>query len=134
MRVSRTVVAASAAVVLVAGASVALGQAPGVKRTVLQRFDVGGPEEKECVFGSADVAPGASIGKHVHPGTEVGYVVEGEGDLTVEGEGTRHVRAGDSYRIGTRIPHDARNTGGAPMKVIATWVVEKGKPFAEPVK
>ncbi len=118
----------------VSALTVALAQAQGVKRTVLQRADVVGAEPKECVVGSAELAPGASIGKHLHHGFEIGYVVEGEGELTVDGQAPRRLRAGDSYRVDVRKPHDARNDGSAPLKVVATWVVEKGKPLAEPVK
>ena len=32
------------------------------------------------------------------------------------------------------IPHDGRNSGGGPAKVLATYVAEKGKPVAMPVK
>jgi quercetin dioxygenase-like cupin family protein len=117
-----------------AAASVALAQAQGIKRTILQRVDVEGPEHKECVFGVAELAPGASIGKHIHYGHELGYVAEGEGDLLVDGEPARHVRPGDSWKIDPRKPHDARNTGAAPLKVVANYLVEKGKPLAEPVK
>ena len=114
--------------------SPALAKDEGIKRTLLQRQDVVGAEPKECVLGSAELSPGASAGKHYHHGFEVGVVVEGEGDLTVGAEAPRHLKAGDSYRIQAGVPHDVRNTGTAPFKVVASWVVEKGKPLAEPVK
>lgn len=129
-RMRLTLGAVAAALVL----SVALAQGQGIKRTLLQRVDVVGAEPKECVLGSAELAPGGSAGKHFHHGFEVGYVVEGEGELTIDGEAPRHVKAGDSYRVDARKPHDVRNTGTAPFKVVASWVVEKGKPLAEPVK
>jgi quercetin dioxygenase-like cupin family protein len=123
------------AVVALAGAAgIALAQASGIKRTVLQRVDVTGSEPKECVFGSAEIEPGATIGKHLHPGFEVGYVAQGELDLMVDGEPTRHLKAGDSYRIDVRKPHDGKNTGSTPAKVVVSYVVEKGQPLAQPVK
>jgi quercetin dioxygenase-like cupin family protein len=122
------------AVCSLALATVALAQTQGVKRTVLQRADVVGPEAKECVFGMADIEPGQSVGKHIHHGFEVGFVAQGELDLMVEGEEVRHLKAGDSYRVEVRRPHDARNVGSTPVRVVASWVVEKGKPLAEPVK
>lgn len=122
------------AVAAASALSVALAQGQGIKRTLMQRVDVVGPEQKECVLGSAELAPGASAGKHIHHGFEVGYVVEGEGELTVDGQAPQRLRAGDSYRVDARKPHDARNTGTAPLKLVASWVVEKGKPLAEPVK
>ena len=38
------------------------------------------------------------------------------------------VAAGKHYH------HDARNTGTTPAKVLAIWLVEKGKPLAVPVQ
>jgi quercetin dioxygenase-like cupin family protein len=114
--------------------TVAMAQATGIKRTVLQRQDVTGPEEKECVFAMADIEPGANVGKHYHPGVEMAYVAQGALDLMVEGEPVRHLQAGDSYRIEVRRPHDARNVGDTPTKVVVTYLVEKGQPLATPVK
>lgn len=127
--------ASGAAVLAVSCAvSVALAQAPGIKRTVLQRQDVAGAEQKECVFAMAEIEAGANVGKHFHPGFEVAYIAQGSLDLMVDGEPTKHLAAGDSYRIDVRKPHDAKNTGSTPTKVIVTYVVEKGQPLATPVK
>jgi len=106
----------------------------GVKRALLQRIDVPVSPQHECVFGSAELAPGASIGRHFHDGYEIGYVLEGEAEVTVDGEPAKHMKAGESYRIDPRKPHDVRNVGTGPAKAIATWIVEKGKPLATPVK
>ena len=133
MRLTRLAVGLGA-VCLAAAAAVALAQAPGIKRTILQRADAAGPEPKECVFGLAELAAGASIGKHIHYGYEMGYVAEGEGEVLVEGEAPRRVKAGDTWRIDPKRPHDARNVGAGTFKVVATYLVEKGKPLAEPVK
>jgi quercetin dioxygenase-like cupin family protein len=114
--------------------TIALAQAQGIKRTLLQKVDVVGPEQKECVLGSAELAPGTSAGKHIHHGFEVGYVVEGEGELTVDGQAPQRLKAGDSYRVDARKPHDVKNAGTSLFKIVASWVVEKGKPLAEPVK
>ncbi len=121
--------------VMMAGAvgTVALAQSQ-YKRAILQRADVTGAEAKECVFGSAELPPGTNIGKHIHHGFELGYVTGGEAELTVEGEPPRRVKEGDSWRIDALRPHDARSVGTTPFKVVAAWVVEKGKPLAEPVK
>jgi quercetin dioxygenase-like cupin family protein len=49
----------------------------------------------------------------------------------VEGEQPRMLKAGDSYAVPPNIVHDAK-TGPAGAKVIATYVVPKGKPIASP--
>lgn len=124
----------AAAVAVLAAASLAVAQAPGIKRTLLQRTDLAGEEQKECVLGAAEIPAGGSAGKHFHHGIELGYVAEGEAELLIEGEAPRKMKAGDSYLIPARKPHDARNAGSGTVKVVATYVVEKGKPLAEPVK
>ena len=125
---------AGAAGALLLGSLVALAQAPGIKRTILQRADLEGNAARECVLGMAEIAPGGSAGKHIHHGIELGYVSEGEAELLVDGEPPRRVKAGDSWVIPALRPHDARNTGAGPLKVVATYAVEKGKPLSEPVK
>jgi quercetin dioxygenase-like cupin family protein len=124
---------AGAASILALASFVALAQAPGIKRTLLQRTDLQGQEPKECVLGAAEIPPGGSAGKHFHHGIEMGYVAEGESEILVDGEAPKRVKAGESYSIPARRPHDAKAVGG-PVKVVATYVVEKGKPLAEPVK
>lgn len=47
-----------------------------IKRTVLQKFDVG-DGKYETIVGLAEIAPNVNIGRHTHFGTESGYVIEG---------------------------------------------------------
>jgi quercetin dioxygenase-like cupin family protein len=50
---------------------------------------------------------GVVLPTHIHPHEQVGYVVSGEMVMTIEGV-ENVVRAGDSYAIGSDIPHSAR--------------------------
>jgi quercetin dioxygenase-like cupin family protein len=111
-------------------AEVAAAQAPGIKRTLLQRTDIG--ENREVILGLAEISPGAGAGRHTHFGTEVGYIVEGSASLEIEGETPKLLKAGDSYTIPAGKVHDAKTVGDKPVKVLATYVVEKGKPLATP--
>jgi quercetin dioxygenase-like cupin family protein len=110
--------------------AVAVAQAPGIKRTLLQRIDV--TSDREVILGHAEIAPGAAAGRHTHFGVETGYVLEGTTSLEVEGETPKLLRAGDSYVIPAGKVHDAKTVGDVPAKVLATYVVEKGKPLATP--
>lgn len=110
------------------GAPAATAQAQNIQRIPLQRFDVPGTAY-ETVIGLAVIAPNVAIGRHLHPGVESGYVIEGSAEMLVDGQPPRQVKAGDSYVIPARTVHDAKaGPGGA--RVIATYVVEKGKPLA----
>jgi quercetin dioxygenase-like cupin family protein len=124
------VIAAMLALALAAGPAFAQ---EGIKRTPLQKLDV--PDTGyEAVMGLAEVAPGASSSRHSHPGVEIGYVLEGESELAIDGQTPQRLTAGQSYRIEAGVIHDARNVGSTVAKVIAVYVVEKGKPLAVPAE
>jgi len=59
-------------------------------------------------YRAAELAAGVSAGRHTHPGLEIGYVLEGEVDLLVDGQPARHLKAGDSWQIPAGTPHDAK--------------------------
>ena len=119
------------ALCVLALAATAFAQSPMIKRTMLGRIDV--PDSsRETVLGMAEIAPGGSAGRHTHPGVEVSYVVSGAATLMIDGEKPRVVKAGESFSIPAGKVHDAKVEGNAPLKVLVTYVVEKGKPLASP--
>jgi len=66
------------------------------------------------------VAPGASNGGDIkHVGEEVGYVIEGEIELTV-GSTTYGLKSGDSFFFPSELPHSYRNPGDRPTRVL--WI------------
>lgn len=123
--------AAVAGLALALAAASALAQAPGIQREVLRRSVLEGGE-REMLLVKVVIAPGAAAGRHVHPGIETGWLVEGEAEMEVEGEAPRRLAAGDSYLVPAGRVHDARAVGTRPVTVIATFVVERGKPLATP--
>ena len=123
----RTLIGVSLAV----AAGTLLAQASGLTRTLVGRADVSVPG-REAVIARVEVAPGASAGRHTHPGDEISYVLEGQGVVLVDGQPPRVVKAGESFVIPAGVVHDAHNDGSAPMKLVGVYVVEKGKPLATP--
>jgi len=74
------------------------------------------------------------VGKHTHPGEEIGYVAGGTRKLEVEGKPPVILKAGDAFFVEAGCPHDGTNKGtGTAKVVVATYIVEKGKPLATPV-
>jgi quercetin dioxygenase-like cupin family protein len=126
------VVAVVSALVLGAASFAAAQEPPPIKRIPLQKFDVPGAGY-ETVVGIAEIAPNVDIGRHSHPGIESGYVLEGDGILVIEGKPDRPLKAGDSYQIPAGAVHTAKS-GPHGTKVLAVYVVEKGKPLATPAK
>ena len=135
-RASRTWVIAFAAliggVVGVGADHYAFAQQPGIKRTELLRTDLPSSSAYEAVMAVAEIAPGAMAGKHRHNGIEVGYVLEGSIELDHDGEPMRLLTAGQGFKNAAGV-HNARNTGKGPVKILAVYIVEKGKPLSEPV-
>jgi len=107
-------------------------QNPGVKRTIVKTQDVSGGHQ--AVIASVTIAPGAFVGRHTHPGEEISYIIEGEGDILIDGQPPLHVKAGDGFVIPLGAIHDAHNTGTVPIKMAAVYYIEKGKPLATPAK
>jgi len=108
-----------------------LAQNAGFQRTVVHKADVSVPG-REAIIARIEIAPGASAGRHTHPGDEISYILEGEGEILVEGQPARKVKAGDGFVVAAGLKHDAHNTGTTPLKLAGVYVVEKGKPLATP--
>jgi quercetin dioxygenase-like cupin family protein len=105
----------------------------GFKRTPVQQGDLSLPG-REGVQAIAEIVPGAESGRHTHPGEEFGYVLEGVLTLEIEGKPAAMKKAGEGFIIPAGTIHNAKNTGKSPTKVLATYIVEKGKPVATPAK
>ena len=115
-------------------ASVTLyAQQPGFTRKMLQDQDLS-VSERHAVQALAEFVPGGAAGKHTHPGEELGYVLEGTLQLEIAGQPPRTVKAGEAFFVPAGLVHDGKNIGNGPAKVLATYVVEKGKPVASPAK
>lgn len=106
--------------------------AAGVKRTILQRVDVAGTN-LETIVALVEIAPNVKAGRHSHPGNVVGYVSEGEFYITFDGQSEKAFKAGESLQVAPGAIHD-EGTKDKPAKLIATYVIEKGKPLAAPAK
>ena len=117
-----------AAAGIVAGVS---AQQAGFKRTVLQQGNLSVPG-REVVTAVAEFQPGATVGRHTHPGEEAGYVLEGSIVLEQEGKPTVTLGAGKTFLIPAGTVHNATNSTAAQARVLATYIVERGKPLATP--
>jgi quercetin dioxygenase-like cupin family protein len=102
----------------------------GLKRTVVQKFDVP-PGERETVVAVIEIPANTDVARHTHPGPEVDYVLEGDLVLNVDGVGPKPYKAGDSFVIPAGTPHGGKS-GPNGTKLVGTYVVEKGKPLASP--
>lgn len=106
---------------------------PGIRRTQLQRHDLG-IAGREVIQVRVELDPGVTFGKHRHPGEEIVYVLEGSLEYEVEGRPPVTLRAGGVLFIPAGAIHSARNVGRDNGAELATYLVEKGKPLLETVQ
>ena len=109
-------------------------QAPlAIKRRPLGKVDVPG-SNYEVIFGIAELSPGPKTGRHSHPGPVLAYVVEGEFWYLIDGQPEKIYKAGESFQVSNGAIHSEGASGGKPVKVMAVYVVEKGKPLVQPAQ
>jgi quercetin dioxygenase-like cupin family protein len=108
-------------------------QQAGFSRTVIQRGDLSTPG-REVVSAIAEFQPGATVGPHTHPGEEAGYLLEGTLLFEQAGKPTVTLKAGETFFVPAGTVHNATNKGSARTRVLATYIVEKGKPLATAAK
>lgn len=115
------------------GATALVARQTGFNRVMLQDqpLSIAG---HHTVSARAEFDPGASAGKHMHPGEEIGYALEGSVELTVEGRAPVVLKPGDVFFIPAGVPHNGRNLGTTKAALLSVFVAETGKPLATPVK
>jgi len=129
MRVVTVTFIALALLGIVVGLS---AQQAGFKRTVIQQADLSVPG-REATTAIAEFQPGSTVGRHTHPGEEVGYVLEGTLVLEQQGKPAVTLGAGKTFFIPAGTVHNATNSGSTQARVLATYIVDKGKPLATAV-
>ena len=103
--------------------------ASALKRTEVQRAPSSIPG-REIVQVLTEIPPGVASGWHIHPGEEVGYIVAGIVEMSIEGRDMLTLNAGDGFLIPPRVPHNARDVGAETGRMLSTYLVEVGEPLA----
>jgi quercetin dioxygenase-like cupin family protein len=123
---------ALALLVGVAGRAV-VAQQPAVERKVLLQQDVTIPGYQNVLV-AVMIPVGGREGRHTHPGTAVVHVTEGALTLDHDGRATTTYKAGETFYVDADKVHEGINKGNAPVRAIASFVVEKGKPLTTQAK
>ena len=134
----KSLVIATIAALIFGGAASAQQQAAPVapspvKRTVVGKVEVPG-SNYEAVTATVEIAPGFKAGRHLHPGVVFALVTEGEFWLALDGQPEKTYKAGEQLTLPLKGIHNEGAVGSVPVKLIATYVIEKGQPLAIPVK
>jgi quercetin dioxygenase-like cupin family protein len=121
-------------------ASLALAAAPsvaqqeGIRTERLLQQGVTYPTPDQAGEGTVlriTLAPGARTGRHRHPFPPTAYVLEGRLDVAIDGIGTRHCRAGDTF-VETRATHEGSNPGSTPTVLLAVLPAAEGVSLTVP--
>ncbi|AIF45933.1 hypothetical protein HY57_00950 [Dyella japonica A8] len=127
-----------ASLCLVAGANALDAPAastPQAKRTILDQHDQSGVAGTVIVLGTAELPAGGASGWHMHDGDESGYVLKGNLILKTRGKPDQVLKAGDHFFNPRGAVHNlVAAPDGDGGVALSTWIVDKGKPLAEPVK
>ena len=115
-----------AGIILLSFSVHANAQAGNVLRTTLS-----GDDTKQVLITSAEFSTGTILPRHSHPGDDYTVVLQGTLELNVEGREPQRVSAGQAFHVHPGQVHYTRVLGDTPVRIVAFWVVEKGKPAIE---
>jgi quercetin dioxygenase-like cupin family protein len=104
-----------------------------VKRTPIGKTEVPG-SNYEVITAMVELQPGFKAGRHSHPGTVQAQVLEGEFMLALDGQPEKTFKAGQSLEVPDKAIHNEGAVGDKPAKLIAVYIVEKGKPLVQPAQ
>lgn len=110
-----------------------VAQQPAVERKVLLQQDVTIPGYQNVLV-AVMIPVGGREGRHTHPGTVIVYVTEGALTLDHDGRPTTTYKAGETFYVDADKVHEGINKGSTPVRAIASFVVEKGKPLTTQAK
>src|SRR5271166_2575131 len=102
---------------------------PGVSLKVLRRMD-GPVDGYETVMVEIAIPEGTLVPPHTHPGVESTFVLEGTGELHVDGMPSVSLSPGDSFQAPPDTVHFVQV--GQRARVRSTLVVRKGEPITQP--
>jgi quercetin dioxygenase-like cupin family protein len=96
----------------------------------LARGDLTG-SPMDIIVNLFEVPPGAIVARHIHPGEEVVYVLDG-GTLEQPDGKVQTFEPGTAMIYPRGVPHaGATNVGDKPLKMLNVFIVDKGKPLTE---
>jgi quercetin dioxygenase-like cupin family protein len=100
----------------------------------LVKRDLAGGSNQGSLF-LVELAPGAAVGRHYHPGDAFAYILEGSMVLELDGKPPVTLKPGDSGHVLPRQVHDDKNgSASKPVKFLVFHVADKGQPLAVPAR
>jgi len=114
-------------VLALAAGQAANAQTSGVQVNTRAKAEVAGVEGKKWNVSTVELAPGAVDARHVHPGAELVYVLEGAGVLDVDGNSSVALKPGTVVALTPHHRHALKNTSQTQrLKVLVVLSRENG--------
>ena len=101
----------------------------GMLRTEVQHRTSSIPG-RDIVQVRTEIPVGVASGWHIHPGEEVGYIVEGTVRMEIAGQGAHLLNAGGAFLIPPRTPHNALDLGPGTGLMLSTYIVDPDQPLS----
>jgi quercetin dioxygenase-like cupin family protein len=111
-------------------AATALFAAPALADPPDIHLDVPARKGLELDVVEHDIAPGRTVGWHIHHGTEIAYVLSGALNVQIAGGPIRHVVKGETFEVDRDTPHRAMNEGTETAALLITYLRDKSGPLS----
>jgi quercetin dioxygenase-like cupin family protein len=102
--------------------------APTLKRTEVQRVASSIPG-RIIVQVHTEIPVGVQSGWHSHPGEEVGYIMGGTVEMSIDGQPTLTLHLGDGFLIPPDVAHNALDIGPGVGHMLSTYIVQEDQPL-----
>jgi quercetin dioxygenase-like cupin family protein len=121
---------------LVAAAAIAVAEEPATRyNNVLYQSSIAETDGKDVLVREAFFPVGWTAPRHYHNGNLFLYIVEGEFEVTLDGEETKIYKAGEAMQMRAGVEMDARNPSDSLNLKIAVFQVGKpDDPFVVPIE
>jgi quercetin dioxygenase-like cupin family protein len=100
-------------------------------RTFLQQFEFPDGQLTTSMYVLRQPA-NREVARHMHPGVEMGYVLEGSIEFRIGDAPPKTVSQGESFMVPAYTPHSGK-FGPNGVKALAILMLEKDKPVSIPV-
>ncbi|MCR9136802.1 MAG: cupin domain-containing protein [Alphaproteobacteria bacterium] len=92
-------------------------------------YPTDGPAQIQSVI--VTMPPGAQTGLHTHPYPTFGYILEGELTVSYPAGVTKTYRQGEAVMEAVDTPHNGKNTGTEPVRILVVFMGVEGKANTE---
>lgn len=86
-------------------------------------------DRAEVTAAEVEIAPGAETGAHLHDGPVYAWVVSGALTVALPGGGAKTYGPGDPIIEVTGVPHNGRNTGTVPVRLLVFYLGVQDRPL-----